>query len=240
LGVARPNHPRYTPSGHECQNPTPRPPRARANRCVTTRRARPAPRHLPDEGLPRNGRARRLRCAIFSDLLSPAIQPCRRPFNRIDDAPLPYRKNRGVPMAEYDVAGQAPQSCMSRHPTAPSSSGSPPAPESRRGITANALVGYVPRFSLGLLPSSPCALRIEGNDRPETRCRTEGIDRRPVFLPEFLQPARLALSFSATSIRQSHRGTHGQPDQSRFVAEQERFSLSGAPDVAKAGGRVKR
>jgi hypothetical protein len=58
----------------------------------------------------------------------------------------------------------------------------------------------VPRFSLGLSASSTCALRIEGNDQPETRCRTEGIDRRPVFLPEFLQPARLALSFSATSI----------------------------------------
>ena len=74
-------------------------------------------------------------------------------------------------------------------------------PESRGGITPTALAGCVLRFSLGLPPSSTCALRIEGNDRPETRCRTEGIDSRPVFLPEFLQPARLALSFSATSIR---------------------------------------
>jgi len=143
-------------------------------------------------------------------------------------------------MAEYDVAGQAPQSCMSRHPTAPSSSGSPPAPTSRRGITANALVGYVPRFSLGLLPSSTCALRIEGNDRPETRCRTEGIERRPVFLPEFLQPARSALSSSATSTRQSHRDTDGQPDQSRLCYGQERFSPAGASDIAKEGGRVKK
>ena len=82
-------------------------------------------------------------------------------------------------------------------------------------ITAPA--GCVLRFSLGLPPSSTCVLRIEGNDRPETRCRTEGIDSRPVSLPEFLQPARLALSFSATSIRQSHRGTDQQPDQSRLV-----------------------
>jgi hypothetical protein len=74
-------------------------------------------------------------------------------------------------------------------------------PESRGGITPTALAGCARRFSLGLPPSSTCALRIEGNDRPETRCRTEGIDSRPVFLSEFLQPARLALSFSATSIR---------------------------------------
>src|ERR1017187_3347529 len=66
-------------------------------------------------------------------------------------------------------------------------------------------------------PSSTCVHRIEGNDRLETRCHTEGIDSRPVFLPEFLQPARLALSFSATSIHQSHRATDGQPDQSRLL-----------------------
>ena len=82
-------------------------------------------------------------------------------------------------------------------------------PESRGGITPTALAGCVLRFSLGLPPSSTCALRIEGNDRPETRCHTEGIDGRPAFLPEFLQPARLALSFSATSIQQSHRATDG-------------------------------
>src|ERR1035438_10012117 len=97
-------------------------------------------------------------------------------------------------------------------------------PESRGGITPTALAGGVLWFSLGLPPSSICALRIEGNDRPETRCRTEGIDSRPVFLPEFLQPARLAPSFSATSIRQSHRDTDEQPNQSRLVTDQERFS----------------
>jgi hypothetical protein len=116
-------------------------------------------------------------------------------------------------------------------------------PESRGGITPTALAGCVLRSSLGLPPSSTCALRIEGNDRPETRCRTEDIDRRPVFLPEFLQPARLALSFSATSIRQSHRGTDEQPDQSRLVTDQERFPPPGAPDVAedqrRRGGPVK-
>ena len=94
-------------------------------------------------------------------------------------------------------------------------------------LRITALAGCVLRFSLGLPPSSTCVLRIEGNDRPETRCRTEGIDSRPVSLPEFLQPARLALSFSATSIRQSHRGTDQQPDQSRLVMDQERFSPLG-------------
>ena len=116
-------------------------------------------------------------------------------------------------------------------------------PESRGGITPTALAGGVLWFSLGLPPSSICALRIEGNDRPETRCRTEGIDSRPVFLPEFLQPARLAPSFSATSIRQSRRGTDEQSDQSRLVTDQERFSPPGAPDVAedqrRRGGPVK-
>ena len=100
-------------------------------------------------------------------------------------------------------------------------------PKSRGGITPTALAGCVLRFSLGLPRSSTCALRIEGNDRPETRCRTEGIDSRPVCLPQFLQPARLALAFSATSIRQSHRGTDEQPDQSRLVTDQERFSPPG-------------
>ena len=94
-------------------------------------------------------------------------------------------------------------------------------------LRITALAGCVLRFSLGLPPSSTCVLRIEGNDRPETRCRTEGIDSRPVSLPEFLQPARLALSFAATSIRQSHRGTDQQPDQSRLVMDQERFSPPG-------------
>jgi hypothetical protein len=94
-------------------------------------------------------------------------------------------------------------------------------------LRITALAGCVLRFSLGLPPSSPCVLRIEGNDRPETRCRTEGTDSRPVSLPEFLQPARLALSFSATSIQQSHRGTDQQPDQSRLVMDQERFSPPG-------------
>ena len=89
------------------------------------------------------------------------------------------------------------------------------------------LVGCVLRISLGLPPSSTCALHIEDNDRPETSCRTEGIDSRPVSLQEFLQPARLALSFSATSIRHSHRGTDEQPDQSRLVIDQERFSPPG-------------
>src|SRR5260370_37555380 len=37
---------------------TTRPRHAWANRSTTTRRARPAPRHLLDEGVPRNGRAR--------------------------------------------------------------------------------------------------------------------------------------------------------------------------------------
>ena len=70
-------------------------------------------------------------------------------------------------------------------------------------LRITALAGCVLRFSLGLPPSSTCVLRIEGNDRPETKCHTEGIDSRPVSLREFLQPARLALSFSATSIRHS-------------------------------------
>ena len=91
-------------------------------------------------------------------------------------------------------------------------------------LRITALVGCVLRIWLGLPPSSTCALHIEGNDRPETSCRTEGIDSRPVSLQEFLQPARLALSFSATSIRHSHRGTDEQPDQSRLVMDQQRFS----------------
>src|ERR1039457_2811673 len=91
-------------------------------------------------------------------------------------------------------------------------------------LRITALAGCVLRISLGLPPSSPCALHIAGNDRPETSCRTEGIDSRPVSLPEFLQPARLALSFSATSIRHSHRGTDEQPDQSRLVIDQQSFS----------------
>src|SRR5258708_2368776 len=131
--------------------------------------------------------------------------------------PFHFAKTGAYPWQIMTWPDRRRKSCISTHPAAPNSSGSPPAPESRGGITANALVGCVPLFSLGLLPSSPCALRIEGNDRPETRCRTEGIDRRPVFLLEFLQPARSALSSSGTSIRQSHRGTDGQPDQSRLV-----------------------
>ena len=39
--------------------------------------------------------------------------------------------------------------------------------------------------------------------------------------------------FSATSVRQSHRGTDEQPDQSRLVTDQERSSPPGAPDVAE-------
>ena len=49
--------------------------------------------------------------------------------------------------------------------------------------------------------------------------------------------------FSATSVRQSHRGTDEQPDQSRRVTDQERSSPPGAPDVAedrrRRGGPVK-
>src|SRR5260370_18492585 len=143
-------------------------------------------------------------------------------------------------MADYDVAGQAPQKLhfnASHRPQLVRLAASTRKPRRDYGKRSCWLCASVFAWTASKLI---CALRIEGNDRPETRCRTEGIDRRPVFLPEFLQPARLALSFSATSIRQSHRGTDGQPDQSRLVAEQERFSLSGAPDVAKAGGRVKR
>ena len=70
-------------------------------------------------------------------------------------------------------------------------------------LRITALVGCVLRIWLGLPPSSTCAPHIEGNDRPETSCRTEGIDSRPVSLLELLQPPRLALSFSATSIRHS-------------------------------------
>src|ERR1039458_878117 len=81
---------------------------------------------------------------------------------------------------------------------------------------------------LDCLQASTCALRIEGNDRLETRCHTEGIDSRPAFLPEFLQPARLALSFSATSIHQSHRATDGQPDQSRLLRTRRGFLFFGA------------
>ena len=50
--------------------------------------------------------------------------------------------------------------------------------------------------------------------------------------------------FSATSVRQSHRGTDEQPDQSRRVTDQERSSPPGAPDVAedrrRRGGPVMR
>jgi hypothetical protein len=169
---------------------------------------------------------------------SPAIQSRRRPFNPLGDTPLSISRKRAFAgwIITWPVGAL---SCISH-------SARPQTRQARRRTGKPR--GYCGKRSFWLCASVvawtasklDCALRIEGNDRPETRCRTEGIDRRTVFLSEFLQPARLALSFSAKSIRQSHRGTDGQPGQSRLVTEQEKFSLSAAPDVAKEGGRVKR
>ncbi len=118
-------------------------------------------------------------------------------------------------------------------------SSEPQKPNDAEQSTPPDLAGCVLRFSLAETQSSPCALHIEGNDRPETIYRTEGIDRRPVFLPEFLQPARLALSFSATSIRLSHRGTDEQPGQSRRVADQLSGRHAAAPaNRLKAGTEI--
>jgi hypothetical protein len=95
-------------------------------------------------------------------------------------------------------------------------------------------------FRLHWPPSFTCVLHIEGNDRPETRRRNEGIDSRPVSPPRFLQPVRLALSFSATSIHQSHRGTDEQPDQSCLVMDQEGFSPPGTRRLPTDAARVPR
>jgi hypothetical protein len=77
------------------------------------------------------------------------------------------------------------------------------------------VTGCAPQSSPGLHPSSTCAPRIADNDRPETRCRTVGIDSRIALLPNLSRPARLALSFPVTSICQSHGGTDSRPEQSR-------------------------
>jgi hypothetical protein len=227
LGGAPPDHPRYSSSGHECQNPPSRPRHARANRSTTTRRARPGPRYRPGEGVLRNGRARTI-----------ALGYLRRPtflrrFSLVDGhstgsmSSLQFRKNRAYPWQIMTWPARRRKSCISTHPAA-TRQARRQHPKAAKGLRRTLLLAMCLGFRLDCFqaPLLRSALRATIGPRPDAapRALTAGLsfswsvfnrldqhsDPQP---PRFASPIVALMDSRINPVRDSASWTAIQPDR---------------------------